>query len=194
MEVQGAQGRVEDPCPIRVLLWLQGGSQGHSSLVSDTVSCSSIGRAQRSANQGDAAFLQIQTMHGDAESCQGRTTKVQGAQGRVEDPCPIRVLLWLQGGSQGHSSLVSDTVSCSSIGRAQRSANQGDAAFLQIQTMHGDAESCQGRTTKVQGAQGRVEDPCPIRVLLWLKGGSQGNSSRISDNIDCSSRWSANII
>ena len=42
-----------------------------------------------------------------------RTPEVQGAQGRVEDPCPIRVLLWLQGGSQGHSSCISNTVVCS---------------------------------------------------------------------------------
>ena len=68
-----------------------------------------------------------------------RTPEAQGAHGGVEDPCPVRVLLWLQGGSQGLSSLVSDTVSCSSIGRAQRSpGNQGDAVFPQIWTMHGD--------------------------------------------------------
>ena len=42
-----------------------------------------------------------------------RTIEAQGAQGRVEDPCPIRVLLWLQGGSQGHSSPGSDIVVCS---------------------------------------------------------------------------------
>ena len=44
------------------------------------------------------------------ERNRARTTEAQGAHGRVEDPCPIRVLLWLQGGSQGHSSFLSNTV------------------------------------------------------------------------------------
>ena len=45
----------------------------------------------------------IQPFHTGGRN-RARTPEVQGAQGRVEDPCPIRVLLWLQGGSQGHSS------------------------------------------------------------------------------------------
>ena len=49
-------------------------------------------------------------------------------------------------------------------------------------------------TLEVQGAHGRVEDPCPIRVLLWLQGSSQGHSSFVSNIVVCSSRWSANII
>ena len=50
------------------------------------------------------------------------------------------------------------------------------------------------RTPESQGDQGLVEDPCPVRVLLWLQGGSQGYSSFLSDTVACSSRSSANII
>ena len=78
--------------------------------------------------------------------------------------------------------------------KAQRaSGNQCDAALPQIRTMHdGDDGRIRGRTLEVQGAQGRVEDPCPIRVLLWLQGGSQeGLSSLVSDTVPCSSRWSS---
>ena len=46
------------------------------------------------------------------------------------------------------------------------------------------------RTIKVQGAQGSVEDPCPIRVLLWLQGGSQGLSSCNSNIVGWSKKQS----
>ena len=46
------------------------------------------------------------------------------------------------------------------------------------------------RTAEVQGAHGLVEDPCPIRVLLWLQGGSQGHSYRISNIVGCSKKQS----
>ena len=47
------------------------------------------------------------------------------------------------------------------------------------------------RTREVQGAQGRVEDPCPIRVLLWLRQGvSQGLSSPGSNTVVCSEKQS----
>ena len=46
------------------------------------------------------------------------------------------------------------------------------------------------RTREFQGAQGRVEDPCPIRVLLWLQGGSQGQSSCNSNIVPCSKKQS----
>ena len=42
-----------------------------------------------------------------------------------------------------------------------------------IQPFHNGGRN-RARTPEVQGTQGRVEDPCPIRVLLWLQGGSQG--------------------
>ena len=54
----------------------------------------------------------IQPFHTGGRN-RARTIEVQGAQGRVEDPCPIRVLLWLQGGSQCHSSYFSNIVPCS---------------------------------------------------------------------------------
>ena len=89
------------------------------------------GKAQRaSGNQGVQVLLHIRVTLVDGKRSLCRTIEVQGAQGRVEDPCPIRVLLWLQGGSQGNSSCVSDTVDCSSIGRVQRSSgNERDATF-----------------------------------------------------------------
>ena len=92
------------------------------------------GRTQRSLdnNQSNPAYPHTWSILGDDMKGrrQCRTTKIQGAQGRVEDPCPIRVLLWLQGGSQGHSSVGSNIVLCSSIGRAQRlSGNVRDADF-----------------------------------------------------------------
>ena len=55
----------------------------------------------------------IQPFHTGGGNRARTTPEVQGAQGRVEDPCPIRILLWLQGGSQGHSSCISDSVGCS---------------------------------------------------------------------------------
>ena len=64
---------------------------------------------------------------------------------------------------------------------------------MAIQPFHTGGRN-RDRTIKVQGAHGCVEDPCPIRVLLWLQGGSQGYSSLVSDTVACSSRSSANII
>ena len=58
-----------------------------------------------------------------------------------------------------------------------------------IQPFHTGGRN-RARTREVQGAQGRVEDPCPVRVLLWLQGGSQGHSSRISDVVGCSKKQS----
>ena len=56
----------------------------------------------------------IQPFHtGGRNRARTEAVQVQGAQGRVEDPCPVRVLLWLQGGSQGLSSPGSNTVVCS---------------------------------------------------------------------------------
>ena len=48
----------------------------------------------------------------------------------------------------------------------------------------------QVRTFEAQGDQGRVENPRPIRVLLWLQGGSQGQSSCISNIVVCSKKQS----
>ena len=73
---------------------------------------------------------------------------------------------------------------------AQRaSGNESGAAFPQTRITLGGDGRIRARTREVQGAQGRVEDPCPIRVLLWLKGGSQGHSSRFSNIVVvCSKR------
>ena len=56
--------------------------------------------------------MAIQPFHTGGRN-RDRTPEVQGAHGRVEDTYPIRVLLWLQNGSQGHSSYISNIVDCS---------------------------------------------------------------------------------
>ena len=58
-----------------------------------------------------------------------------------------------------------------------------------IQPFHTGGRN-RARTTEVQGAHGRVEDPCPIRVMLWLQGGSQGQSSYFSNIVPCSKKQS----
>ena len=136
------------------------------------------------------ALTATQPFHTGGRS-RARTPEVQGAKGRVEDPCPIRVLLWLQaGGSQGLSSHISNIVPCSSA----EVIRQSRCCSLYTDTDH--AWGCcgiagiRGRTSEAQGAQGRVEDPCPIRVLLWLQGGSQGHSSCISNIVVCGKKQS----
>ena len=46
------------------------------------------------------------------------------------------------------------------------------------------------RARTIEDQDGRVEDPCPIRVLLWLQGGSQGKSSPGSNIVVCSKKQS----
>ena len=95
--------------------------------------------------------MAIQPFHTGGRN-RARTIEVQGAQGRVEDPCPIRVLLWLQGGSQGHSSCNSNIVVCSSRRAQMLSGNH--CAFFSSDTPTQDDRRTRGRTPEVQGAQG----------------------------------------
>ena len=68
--------------------------------------------AAKSRAIASQALMVIQPFHTGGRN-RARTPEAPGAQGRVEDPSPIRVLLGLQGGSQGHSSCISNTVVCS---------------------------------------------------------------------------------
>ena len=116
----------------------------------------------------------IQPLHTGGRN-RARTMEAQGAQGRVEDPSPIRVLLWLQGASQGHSSPGSDIVACISRWSANIIYNNA-APPLHTRVILGDDMNRRrrARTVKPNAGQGRVECPATVVVLYRLEEDKDG--------------------